>query len=118
MVLISTYFANASYLGIIGIELKSFGNVVKTSYKNKTAKSIQYYWSSGTVNKLTSNQIDMQVRTDSPEWGTSTYKTVSKNETVNWGGSNVNIFTGTYRLQMKTKKSTPLGAYHSGGWTY
>lgn len=110
-----TTFAIPGFSSVSGISLPVFGGTVEAATNTKSTNSAQYYRSFGTIDMLTSAEVNVKVKT-SGSTGETAYITLAKNDLKNWGSSAVNIFTGSYTLIARREKSAITTATHSGSW--
>lgn len=116
--IVTTYAADV--LLVMAIEIPAYkGNYTLDSYRTKTESFKSQYYKSAYTQKITasSDEVDIQVRTKKSTGVTSSWQTLSKEETATFSESN-SIISGSYTLQFQQPTVTMYKVRHTGQWTY
>lgn len=117
--LFSLVSANAmeGFRSVSGIKLPTFGGTVEASTATKTEDNVQTYRSTGTIDNLTSADVNVKVKTKENGQDMSSYLTLGRSQAAHWNGEHDANFTkGTYTLVLRREKSAVTTASHSGSW--
>ena len=110
--------ANASgHRTYINVQLPKFAKTVTYGPEVKDDYGYQWYKSNGTVDMLTSADVNVVVKKSNPNYGTSAGLVIKKDEIKTWGNTAVNTFpSNAYEIIMRREKSAISKASHTGSW--
>ena len=105
------------FRSVSGIKLPTFGGTVEAATAYKSEDNVQTYYSVGTIDSLTSADINVKAKTQQGGDDVSDYITLGRGQSGQWTGKRDGNFTrGTYTLVLRREKSSVTTASHSGSW--